>query len=162
MVWQIADSFFYENNMYPEQYVDFNTIDPTTVINELLASVTWVDESVSPRTVDRDNTRELELKINVGAKLLQDQYAIADIPNINLKLVDMERLYYLADDFEYIESLDAAALTNVLNGLDLNQWILDYTEHKYGVTPVGTQGVIDLNVAELEPLAIAALESVTW
>lgn len=163
IVYQIADAFFWPSNLYASEYVDFSTIDSAYVIQTLLDNMTWVDESVTPRVVDEANTKEVDVITNVGAALLQDTAAITSINAFLPELVDKAHLYYLANDIEIIEHYDAEAITAILNGMNVYQFVLDHAQNVYGVTNDQLLAVIDLTTStDLDTIATNAVTSVTW
>lgn len=78
-------------------------------------------------------------------------------------MVDKAHLYYLANDIEIVEHYDAEAITNILNGMNVYQFVLDHAEYLYGVTNDQLLAVIDLTTStDLDTIATNAVTSVTW
>jgi hypothetical protein len=79
------------------------------------------------------------------------------------ELVDLEHLYFLADEIENIENQSETEITSELNGMNVYQFVLDYAEHTYGVSASDISSVISLTSStDLDSIAMQAVLSLNW
>lgn len=165
VVFQIADVFFHPSNLDPASYVNFDTIDTSLVLQALMTNVAWEDTSAVPKVVDPVESEKLTISLitSVGRELIHNGAEITSIPEFKPELVDLERLYILANEFETIENWDETEITSVLNGMNVYQFVLDYAERAHGVSANDISSVINLTTStDLDSIAMEAMLSLNW
>jgi hypothetical protein len=164
-VYQIADAFFWPSDLIPSSFVNFDTIDTSLVLQALMTNVAWEDTSAVPKVVDPVESEKLTISLitTIGRELIQTGAEITSIVDFKPELVDLEHLYFLANDIEVVENWTETEITSVLNGMNVYQFVLDYAEHAYGVSASDISAVIDLTTStDLDSIAMEAMLSLNW